>query len=471
MMSNTHMIRMETLEKNTERLEEGLRDVLNSPDNTPLVALLEGYHPADIAEVMERLDDDDSIRVFRLLDSVRAAEVLDELDTDTARYLLDNEVPERIAALLDLLPMDDAAEIIAEVTTLEKQQAILQDLFTRSPEDAEEVRELLSFKPGTAGRLMTDRFISLRPDESVESAFATVRQGSEEAETLNVLYVREGERLVGVLSLRDLLRARADQLIADIMVRDIVSIPADMDQEEVARLVGKYDFTALPVLLPDGTMAGIVTVDDVVDILNEEQTEDFLKQSGISAEAGMKNLSYFSVPIWRVVRSRIGWLLLLFVGGTLTGEILKSAQSSLHQVTALATFIPLLIGTGGNTGAQSVSTIIRAIALGEVRGRDLLLVLLRELFGGLLLGMLLGGVAFGWTRARGNSLELSLVVALTVVAVCTWANLMGSLIPMLAHKLKIDPALVSAPLITTLVDATGLVIYLAIARLLLTSLH
>ena len=185
----------------------------------------------------------------------------------------------------------------------------------------------------------------------------------------------------------------------------------------------------------------------------------------------MRNLSYFSVPIWRVVRSRVGWLMLLFVGGTLTGEILHSAEASLHQVTALATFIPLLIGTGGNTGAQSVSTIIRAIALGEVRGRDLVQVLLRELCGGLLLGILLGGIAFAWARARGNSFELSLVVALTVVAVCTWANLMGSLIPMAAQKFKIDPALISAPLITTLVDASGLIIYLTIAKLLLAELH
>ena len=465
------MIRMETLEKNTERLEDGLRDVLRSPDDMSLVALLDGYHPADIAEVMERLDDDEVIRIFRILDSVRAAEVLDELDSDTARYLLDNELPERIASLLDLLPMDDAAEIVAEVTTPEKQEAILKDLATRSPDDAREVRELLGFSPGTAGRLMTDRFVSLSPEQSVESAFLTLRQVAEEAETFNVLYVCENERLVGVLSLRDLLRAQGQQRLKDIMIRDIVSIPADMDQEEVARLVGKYDFTALPVVLPDGTMAGIVTVDDVVDILNEEQTEDLLKQSGISAEPGMANLSYFSVPLWRVVRSRVGWLMLLFIGGTLTGEILRSAETSLHQVTALATFIPLLIGTGGNTGAQSVSTIIRAIALGEVRGRDLLLVLVRELCGGLLLGILLGSIAFVWTRARGNSLELSLVVALTVVAVCTWANLMGSLIPMAAHKFKIDPALVSAPLITTLVDATGLIIYLSIAKLLLTQLH
>ena len=459
------MIRMETLERNTERLEDGLRSVLRASDDTPLIALLDGYHPADIAEVMERLDDDDSIRLFRVLDSDRAAEVLDELDSDTARYLLDNEVPERISVLLGLLPADDVAELVSEVTTPEKQESLLTSLARQDPEDAQDVRDLLAFKQGTAGRLMTDRFVSLSPDQSAESAFATLRSFADEAETFNALYVLEGKRLVGVLSLRDLLRAKPNQLLSELMVRDVVSIPADLDQEEVARLVTKYDFTALPVILPNGMMAGIVTIDDVVDILHEEQTEDLLKQSAISAEPGMRNLSYFSVPIWRVVRSRVGWLMLLFVGGTLTSEILHTADE--HSVSPLAAFIPLLTGTGGNTGAQSVSTIIRAISVGEVRGRDLSRVLLRELIGGLLLGALLGAIALVWARLRGNPLDLSLVVSLTVVAVCTWANLMGSLIPMAAQKLKIDPALVSAPLISTLVDATGLLIYLNIARHLL----
>ena len=192
------MIRMETLEKNTERLEVGLKDVLRSPEDAPLIAVLDGYHPADIAEVMERLDDTDSIRVFRILDLVRAAEVLDELDSDTARYLLDNEVPERIASLLDILPADDVAEIVSEVTSGEKQEEILQGLADRAPEDAQDVRDLLAFKPGTAGRLMTDRFVSLSPEQSAESAFATLRSFADEAETFNALYVLEGERLVGV---------------------------------------------------------------------------------------------------------------------------------------------------------------------------------------------------------------------------------------------------------------------------------
>lgn len=465
------MIRMETLEKNTERLESGLRDALRSPEDAPLVALLDGYHPADIAEVMERLEDDDSIRIFRILDSERAAEVLDELNTETARYLLDNEIPERIASLLDILPADDVAELVSEVTTPEKQESILQDLANRAPEDAADVRELLAFKPGTAGRLMTDRFVSLAPNQSAESAFATLRSFADEAETFNALYVLEGERLVGVLSLRDLLRARPNQRLSELMIRDIVSIPADLDQEEVARLVAKYDFTALPVVLSDGTMAGIVTVDDVVDILEQEQTEDIFKQSAIHAEPGVLNAPYFSAPIWRVVKSRVGWLILLFVAETATSSVLQHFEDELKRVVALSFFIPLLIGTGGNAGSQTVSTIIRAMALKEIRGRDAWRVLLREAGTGLLLGLLLGVIAFVRSMIMGRGFSLSLVVSLTIVAVCAWANTIGSLVPLLATKLKIDPALVSAPLIATLVDATGLIIYLNIARMILTELH
>ena len=465
------MIRMETLERNTERLEDGLRSVLRAPDDAPLIALLDGYHPADIAEVMERLDDDDSIRLFRVLDSDRAAEVLDELDSDTARYLLDNEVPERISVLLGLLPADDVAELVSEVTTPEKQESLLTSLARQDPEDAQDVRDLLAFKQGTAGRLMTDRFVSLSPDQSAESAFATLRSFADEAETFNALYVLEGKRLVGVLSLRDLLRAKPNQLLSELMICDVVSIPADLDQEEVARLVTKYDFTALPVILPNGMMAGIVTVDDVVDILHQEQTEDLLMQSAISAEPGVINAPYFSVPIWRSVRSRVGWLILLFVAEAATGSVLRHFDNELKKVVALSFFIPLLIGTGGNTGAQTVSTIIRALTLKEIRGRDAARVLLREASSGFLLGLLMGMVSFVAAMFWKSGVNLSVVVGLTVTAICTWANLMGSLVPLLANKLKIDPALVSAPLITTLVDATGLVIYLNIARLLLSQLH
>lgn len=463
------MIRLETLENNTLRLEEHVHAALTQADEASLHAAIAGYHPADLAEVMERLGNEDAIRLFRCLDSERAAEVLDELDQQKVRYLLENDVPERIAALLDLLPMDDAAEVLAESASPERQEALLSQWTDQ--EDAAEVRELLSYPKGSAGRLMTEKFMRLAPELTVEGAFAAIRKADPEVETLSDLYVIVEERLVGVLSLRDLVRASSEQQISEVMTRDIISVQVTTDQEEVARLIARYDFLAMPVLHADGTIAGIITVDDIVDVLTEEQTEDAFKQGAISAEPGMVNAPYFSVPIWRVVKSRVGWLVLLFVAETATGAVLRHFESELAKVVALSFFVPLLIGTGGNTGAQTVSTIIRGLALREIRGRDMGRVLVRELASGVLLGLLLGAIAFGRALLWGSGVQLSLVVALAILAICTWANTIGSMIPLAANKLKIDPALISAPLITTLVDATGLVIYLSIAHLLITQLH
>lgn len=438
---------------------------------------LDGCHPADIAEAMERLPDPDALRVFSVLDTTRAAEALDELDADKARYLLDHDVPGRIAALLDILPMDDAAEVLAEAASPERQREILDDLSRRSPDDAAEVRELLSYPPGSAGRLMTDRFVRLRASMTVDEAFAAVRNSDPEAETLNDLYVvepaarRGEERLVGVLSLRDLVRQPGPRPLTEFMVTDLVTVRVDTDQEEVARLIGKYDFLAMPVLDPDDNLAGIITVDDVVDVLIQEQTEDFLRQGAVTAESGVTGASYFSVPIWRVVRARLPWLTLLFVAGTGTGFLLRSFQQELEKVVALTLFMPLLIGTGGNTGAQTVATVIRAITLKDLRGRDTPRVLVRELLSGLLLGGLLGIIAFALAMVLTRDPLLALVVSLAVAAICTWANTMGALVPLFADRLKIDPALISSPLITTLVDTTGLLIYFLIAKALLTQLR
>jgi magnesium transporter len=463
------MIQMEDIDSNILRLEESIRDALLTASEPALLEALDGHHPADLAEVMKRLDNKDAIRVFRALDLERAAEVLDEIDQQKARYLLDNEVPERIVTLLDLLPMDDAAEVLAGAATSERQEVLLRQWTDQ--EDAAEVRELLSYPSGSAGRLMTEKYMRLTPEMTLDEALAAVRQADAEVETLSDLYVMEGQRLIGVLSLRDLVQAKSAQRLTDVMDRDIIAVQVDTDQEEVARLIARYDLLAIPVLHPNGTMAGIVTVDDIVDVLTEEQTEDTLKQSGIAVEPGVINAPYFSVPIWRVVKSRVGWLVLLFVAETSTGAVLRHFEEELAKVVALSFFVPLLIGTGGNTGAQTVSTIIRGIALREIRGQDTRRVLLRELTSGVLLGILLGLIAFGRAMLWGSGTQLSLVVALSILAICTWANTIGALIPLIANKFKIDPALVSAPLITTLVDATGLVIYLTIAKQLLTQLH
>jgi magnesium transporter len=463
------MIGMDTLDNKTLRLAERLGTALQLPDTLSVAESLVGYHPADIAEVMERLSDTDTLRVFRALDPERAAEVLDELDSQKARYLLDNELPERIATLLDMLPMDDAAELLAESASPERQEVLLGQWTDQ--DDAAEVREILSYPKDSAGRLMTEKFARLAPDLTVKKAFAAIRLLDPEVETLNDLYITEGDKLVGVLSLRSLVRAQPKQILSDLMTRDVISVKVDTDQEEVAQLISKYDFLAVPVVDNHGDILGIVTVDDIVDVLREEQTEDAFKQGAISMEPGVMNAPYFSVPIWRVVKSRVGWLVLLFVAGTATSAINSHYQDAMKRVVDLAFFSSLLIGTGGNTGAQTISTIIRALSLRDIRPGDLYRVFLRELLAGLLLGFLMGCIAFVWMLLKQEPIALSLVISLTIFAVCVWANVIGSIIPVLASKLKIDPALVSAPLITTLVDTTGLLIYFTIAYALLEKLH
>ncbi|MBW3637931.1 MAG: magnesium transporter [Armatimonadetes bacterium] len=460
-------------------LAEQLRAALRTPGrgggDLALTAATQGMRSEDIAEALRDLTNPEALAVFNWLDNAEAAEVLGDLEPDTARYILANAPPARIADLLDRLPMDDAAWVVSEAEPA-RAAIFMAQLQQRAPEDAEEVRELLTYEEGTAGRLMTDSFVRLAPDLSVVEAFADVRRADAEVETLSDLYVVEtdgknNETLVGVISLRELVRARDEQRIADIMTRDVISVSVDTDQEEMARQFAKYDFMAMPVLDREGFLAGIVTVDDALDVLTEEQTEDQLRFAGVSVEPGATPTPYFSTPLLQVVKSRLGWLVLLFAASQLSGEVLAAHDADFAKVAALTIFIPLLIGTGGNTGAQTVSTIIRGISLGEVRFKDIFRVLGRELLGGLLLGSLLALIGFGLVSLRGFESQLAMVVALSILAICTWANVISAAIPLVAQKFKVDPALISAPLITTLVDATGLAIYLGIAKLLITALR
>lgn len=460
-------------------LAEQFRAALRTPGgaggDVALTAASQGAHSADIAEALRDLTNPESLAVFNWLDNDRAADVLGALEPDTARFILANAPPARIVDLLDRLPMDDAAWVISEAEP-ERAAVLMAQLQSKAPTDADEVRELLTYEEGKAGRLMNDNFVRLAPELSIREALAEIRRVDSEVETLTDVYVvenahRRNETLIGVLSLREVLRADDDQNVADVMKRDLITVTVDTDQEDVARLFSKYDFLAMPVLDREGYLAGIITVDDIIDVLTEENTEDQLKFSGISVEPGVVNLPYFSTPIFRVVRSRVGWLVLLFVAETATGFVLRHFEDELAKVVALSFFIPLLIGTGGNTGAQTVSTIIRGLALKEIKTADTFRVFVRELMSGLLLGLMLGSIGFVRALLWGSGLQLSLVVGFTLLAICAWANTIGSMIPLVAQRFKIDPALVSAPLITTLVDATGLVIYLTIAKVLITSLH
>ncbi len=338
-----------------EALEQRVRRALGQNDLEAVRTLLSGRHPADVADVIDRLDDDEQMLVFRLLAPDHAAEVLGETSADATRELLEQMLPDEAGDPLDRLPMDDVAEILAEDVP-DRQHALLAEM---EPIDAAEVRSLLKYPPQTAGRLMTQKFARLRPEMTAAETIALLRRIDPEVETLNDLYaLDEQRRLIGVVSLREVITATPDRLIGDMMVRDLVTTPPETDQEEVARLVSRYDLLALPVVDGAGRMLGIVTIDDVVDVLVAESTEDVLRFGGV--EGGPTDQPYFAVPMLDAIRRRIVWLLLLFLAGTLTSGVVRLFEGELAEMIILSSFIPLLIGTGGNTGAQTVSTVILA---------------------------------------------------------------------------------------------------------------
>ncbi len=445
-----------------ESLEQQVNRLLQAGDEGRVRGLLEPMHPADIADIVDRLPHTAQMQVVRLLEPVQAADVLSETDVGATHAILRYLQPDEARELFSHMSLDDVVEILGEDVPAYQQEL----LDAMEPAEAREARTLLTYPLHSAGRLMSEAFVRLQSTSTVGETLLFLRQVQAQMDSLIDLYIVDKDgKLKGVVPLPKLITAMPDQPMADLMQPPAITVTPETDQEEVAWMVSQYDLFTLPVVTEHGIMVGIVTVDDVIDVLVQEGTEDVLRFGAV--QEGATDESYFATPIWRTIQRRVGWLLLLFLTGTLTVNVLGYFEETLSEVVALSFFIPLLIGTGGNTGAQTVSTIVRSLALGEVRMRDAWRVLVRELSGGLLLGFMLSLVALVMALLLGNGFALALVVALSIVTICTWANIIGALVPLVAERFGLDPALVSAPLITTLVDATGLAIYLAIARVIL----
>jgi magnesium transporter len=325
-------------------IEELIRE-----DPSQLPAALSSLHPADIAELLDDLPRDDRITVFESLPSEQGAAVLSELKGETLRLVLHQASPAKLGAELDLLPADEVTFLLEHLTQRQR-EAILAKMSAR---DAAEVQRLLRYPARTAGRLMTEKFATIRPEWTVAETLNHLKKIDPEVETIQSLYaVDDGGRLVGYVSLRRLFPAPQDRRIADMMERRLLTVRTDTTQEEVARMVSKYDVHAIPVVDETNRLLGIVTVDDVIDIMIEEQTEDLLHLGGVAATEETVEQGYFASKPWRNVRSRFNWLLLLFVTETLTGTVLRHYESELAKVVALSFFIPLLIGTGGNSARR-----------------------------------------------------------------------------------------------------------------------
>ncbi len=418
---------------------------------------------ADLAELLNELTLAEAATVISLLPVSRATELCDQPTMRRRAAILEQLEPERVAEILTGLAADERTDIIQKMG-LHERHRILPKL---SNELRQELDDLLQYPEHTAGGIMTTEFVRLEPQFTVGEALKHIRSVAREKESIYACYVLEPDtdKLLGAVSLRDLVMAELDAPLAQVMKRKPVTVTAHEDQEAVAKKIGKYNLLAVPVLDDDGSVIGFVTVDDVIDVLIEEQTEDILRMAGV--EPGALDRPYFSNPILHVVRKRIGWLLLLFVAGTLTSAVLHRFEGELAAVVALAFFIPLLIGTGGNAGAQTVMTVIRSLSLGEVGVQHAWRVVLREATTGMVLGLLVAIVAFGQALLWRAPMLLALTVSVTMFAICVWSTTVGSLIPIAAERVGVDPAVLSAPMITTLVDATGLIIYFTIAKLIL----
>jgi magnesium transporter len=428
---------------------------------------LEEFHPEDIAEIVEDLDLETSVALFRALPDDFGAEVLERLASEKQTEILQKlPVKEAVTILSEMSP-DDLVDVVQELQEESQELAgsLLAHLEEHEPEIAEDVRELSAYAEDVAGGLMTTDYVSLQPDTKVWQAIEEVRRLSqaEEVETVYYIYVVYGEKLVGVVSLRDLILSDPGATLGDVMSENIVTVRATDDQEEVANTIAKYDFTAIPVVDERGNMLGLVTVDDLVDVVIEEATEDAHMMGAVSPmEEG-----YFETGVFRLFRSRVTWLSLLFVGGFLTATVMEHFQRQLSAVVALAVFVPLIISSGGNSGSQSASLIIRALATGDVEPRDWLRVLGRELIVSVSLGLVLGVLGFArayFAAGPGDDpVILGVAVSLSTIGVVLVGSLCGSLLPLAIQRIGLDPAVSSTPFIASLVDVVGLLIYLTVA--------
>ena len=443
-----------------KKLHKIVKHFLANNEPRRAAALLAQKHPEDVADVLERLEDEERVLIFKYLPLELQADVLIRLDEEIIDKMLDHLSDKDISELVGEMDVDDAVDIIQELEPEERMKVL-----SMVPEfERKQVEELLNYPENTAGGLMTTEFLVLRRRMTAAEAIEAFRLWNPDAETIYYLYVVDQiGRLSGVVNLRQLILADPDTLIMDLMETKLITVGPDTDQEEAAQLLLRYDLLALPVVDDQKRLLGVITVDDVMDVLEEEATEDIQRYGG----AQPLERPYLDTPPSTITRKRIGWLLLLFITATLTGSVMLLFQEELQAVVALAIFIPLLIGTGGNAGSQTTATIIRALATRDIEPRDAFWVWWHEARVGLLLGAGMAIAAYIRAITWEPDSALALTVSVSIMALVLWATSVGSILPLAAARLGIDPALVSGPLMSTLVDATGLFIYFSIAGIIL----
>ena len=450
----------------TELKIEELLDMIGRRDVPAIKAYFADQNPIDIAELLSEDAELPLAKLYRLLPKTLAAEVFVEMDSDTQAKLIAELSDKEIAETMSELFYDDAADLIEEMPAT----VVKRILKNTATEDRSEINKLLKFKDDSAGSIMTTEFVELKREMTVGEALDHIRRVAPDKETVYTCYVTDGTRhLLGLVTALALLTSPTDKKIGDLMNEHVISAKTSDDREEVAKTLTKYDFLALPVVDSEDRLVGIVTVDDALDVISEETEEDFAKMAGMSPSEA----PYLKTPALRLFRARIPWLLLLMVSATFTGMIISCFENALAKQVVLTMFIPMLMDTGGNSGSQSSVTIIRALSLGDVHFGDILRVLRKELTTALLCGVTLAAVAFiklmtiDNLLSGGVTLTVALVVSLTLLCTVLAAKFIGATLPLIVHKIGLDPAVAASPMITTIVDAIALLVYFAIATALL----
>jgi magnesium transporter len=435
-----------------------LRTALEINDLATASSIIEALRPADQADLFWELDEDEQTALLPELNPADAADILEELYDEDVVEIVEQLPLDKLIQIVNEMEPDEAADLLDDLEP-DQAEAILAKL-----EFASEVQTLSHYEDDTAGGLMTSAYIPLWRRMTAQQAIDTIRAWRPDEETIYYLFVTDRlKRLVGVVNLRQLIVADPATPITKIMDADVVYVYPDTDQEECADLMQRYDLLALPVVDEHKTLLGIITIDDLVDVIQSEASEDIQRLGG----AEPLDRGYLDTGIFAITRKRIGWLLLLFITATLTGLVMDSFQDELAAAVTLGIFIPMLIGTGGNAGSQTTATIIHAMAAGDVDWNDAWHVWLHELRIGVVLGLGMAVVAYGLAVFWVRDYRLALTVAASIFGIVLWATGAGSLLPLLAARLDIDPTVVSGPVMSTLVDATGLFIYFTVARFIL----
>lgn len=440
---------------------QALLELLERRDLHALRAALLEENEVDIAEFLEELPQDKIVVVFRALPKEMAAEVFSNLEADTQQVIIQSATDQEVSAIVEELYVDDAVDMLEELPA----NVVKRVLKAARPDTRKLINQFLNYPDNSVGSIMTAEFTDLKQSMTVSQAIAHIRRTGENSESVYTCYVTDaGRRLEGVLTIKELLLAKDEQLIADLMETDVITAETTEDQEKAVERMMKYDFISLPVVDKEGRLVGIVTVDDVMDVMEEEATEDFEKMAAMAPS----EKPYLKTSVLSLAKHRIMWLLVLMISGMITGGILGQYEAAFAAMPLLVTFIPMLTDTGGNAGSQSSTLVIRGMAVGEIQLKDFAKVFWKELRVSMLVGVVLSAVNFVRLIITypGNYM-VALTVALALFVTVMLAKTVGGVLPMAAKLCHADPAIMAAPLITTIVDAISLVVYFRIACTLL----